>query len=246
MAEHTLKDKLRAATETGSLTLTEQDIAAPSAQPTVTEPVGDVQVPVPEIAKRDILVEGAAGGKPAPMALAPGNSSIGNLAGAESLSAIEMVTLTDADRQAFIEALVTGRRYTRPFSIFGGAISGTIRCRAAQESEAIAAYLASQLRKNAYPTALDYSLALRNILLAAQIETINGTAYMELKSPLLATQDGSTLNPPGWLEQADVFGKMPEAILSGLYGAVYTFERRYWTMIENAANQDFWVPVKSI
>ncbi len=251
MAENVLKEKLRAAQATGDFKLASTDNVAASGGTVapVEEKVGDVVVTVPEIAKQDPLINNATGvtvsGDLSKSADKSAGAAEGNLL-AQTLSALEVVTITDGDRQSFLDALISGERYHRPFSLFGGKVQGILRCRSAQESEAIANWISSNLNAQKYGTAMAYAVDLRNALMAAQVQRLNGTEFVEFNKPLFRTQDGATTTPPGWIVQAERWGLQPEAILGGLYEELRTFERKYWTMIENAANQDFWVPVGSI
>lgn len=249
MAEHALKDKLRAAVESGSVNLSEQDVAAMAVEkPAYAEKSGDVVVPVSPLAKNDELLNGGADAKQAAQlsktADLTAEATGSNLLRSE-LATLETVTVSDEDRAAFLDALITGKRYCRPFELYNGQLRGVLRCRSAEESEAIAAWVSAGIREKRYGTAVDYSLELRNILLAAQVKSIGATEYPTLALPLRRTQAGDKVTPPGWLDQMTQWSTVPEVILGAVYEAIRAFERKYWTMIDNAANQDFWSPVRS-
>lgn len=246
--EHSLKEKLREAAATGTVTITDATIAGKETQPVKVEELqGDVVTPVPPMAKQDPLLDYGDAVKTSSDLSRTAEKSRGldgNIL-KDEMNAVDTVTITNEDRAAFLDVLVTGKRYCRPFSIYGGAIQGTFRCRSAEESEAIASWMAAGIREKRYDTAVDYSLELRNIMLAAHVHTLNATQFPELKAPLRRTQDGTTLVPPGWIEQAKFWTTLPETVLGGVYEEIRLFERKYWTMIENASNQDFWSPVGS-
>lgn len=251
MADHSLKEKLRAAAaEGGSVSLSSSDLAPATSQVRVNyeEKTGDIVVPVGELAKQDNLLNSgadtASSSQLSKTADQTADQTASNLLSGE-LSAMPTVTTTEEDRAAFVDALITGGRYCRPFSLFGGQLTGVLRCRSAEESEAIAGWMAAGIKEKRFEIAMDYSLELRNILLAAQVKQLGGTEFLELRTPLRRTQAGADMIQPGWSDQAKYWSTVPEAIMGAVYEEIRSFERKYWTMIENAANQDFWSPVRS-
>ena len=252
MAESSLKDKLREAQASGSFTLGsgETTTAAEGGQrtPSVDVIQGDLKVEVPPVADSDPLLNNGSGSGAATLikqvATAPAAATTGNIM-APSLSAIETVTITKEDRQRFLDALIAGKRYFAPFSLFGGAVRGMFRCRSAEESEAIAGWLSTVIAQKKYDTSVAYAADIRNALLAAHVEELNGTVYASLQAPLKPIQTGDTRTDVGWNSQAEYWGKQPEAMLTGLYEELRVCERKYWTMVDNAQNQDFWHPAES-
>ncbi len=157
----------------------------------------------------------------------------------------EDVEISQAEKDDFLAALVSGGRYEQKFSVYNGRIRGRLRCRSTDESEAIAAWVNTGIRDNRFATPLDYSIAVRNALLAAQVMELNGTRYTELTEPLYRTSSGDDTTDPGWVAAADAWSKQPEPVVSAVYNELKLFERKYWTMIAHATKQDFWRPVES-
>ena len=83
-------------------------------------------------------------------------------------------------------------------------------------------------------------------MLAAQVDQLSGQGYPELKAPLLAMVEGpDKIVPPGWLDQVAVWESKPEGLMSALYHKLIEFEQQYWTMVDNAGDQNFWNPAES-
>lgn len=245
---HELKDKLRQAQETGTLMLSSGDVKPEQAQLKPAELPKDVEAQVPVIATRDPLINGSEG-KTAGQAVSEAADSTLNpsrhLEEDDGLFTNEKITITMEDKDAFLDALVSGERYCRPFSIYNGRLTGTFRSRSNQESEAMATWMNNGIRDKRYETALDYSMELRSIMLAAQVMELNGAAFDPLAEPLKVTGTKDGMVQPGWLAQALRWRNNNEAIVSAVYDELRRFERRYWTMVTNATNQDFWKPGES-
>lgn len=205
---------------------------------------GDVKAQVPKIADEDNLLNAGKG------EIGSSLSSTADLADddptkPDSLFLTEEVTLTEEERDQFLQALITGQRYEQSFTIYGGAIKGIFRGRATEESEAIAAWLNAGFRAGKYTSMLEYAIAVRNTMLAAQVKELGGTRFTEFKAPLYKTVDGDKVTEPGWLAQADHWSTEPEPVVAALYEALKLFERKYWTMVAHANDQNFWHPVES-
>lgn len=225
------------------------DVSGAGTVPTRSIPVkGDVTVDVPASVDvdKDPLIRGAE--RASIVGKGVSAEAVGNvfdsLFNSDDRAA---VTLTQADRDAFIAALVSGGRYTRPFSLFNGAVYGVLRCRALGESEGIHAWTNLGLRTGRYTTPQDYSGALRDTLLTAQVQSLHGVTFPEMAAPLgpvagTDTKLWTDVTPPAWVPQVDTWRRMPEAIVSALYDELKMFERRYWTMISHATDQNFWNP----
>ena len=107
---------------------------------------GEVSAQVPKIANADPLHQAAtdSAGKliGADAAGSAGDAVAGNtLKSPEDLFTTEEVKLDEIDRETFLDALINGTRYERKFFLYGGKITGRMRCRSTEESEAIAAYM---------------------------------------------------------------------------------------------------------
>lgn len=262
-ASDQLKEKLRAV-ESGmtdqdgkpvkSVTFSSDDFAGAPAPATAEGaeqgPVsGPVKAFVPKAANADVML--ATGGSASKLGNSiaeqgtAASSAGSDIANSESLFTTEEITIEDKDREAFISSLLTGDRFIRQFSLFGGAVSGKLRCRSAKESEAIAAWVNKGIKDGRYASTLEYSVGVRNALLAAQVMELNGVAYAELETPLLATSSKGVVTEPGWLASADAWSDKPEPLVAGVYDELRLFEKMYWTLVAHASDQNFWHPVES-
>ena len=174
----------------------------------------------------------------------------------------EKIDITEADREAFIQAIITGSRYERTFSIFGGKLSGTFRCRSIAESDGIIAWLSHCVNKRAVDARIEYMTMMRNAQLAAQVKSLRGMInedFEELPQPYAPTRTTVTkpdkngkdvttveVKDPGWLAAAEAWGSRPEALVTAVHNELKKFEKRYWTMVMDAPNQNFWSPAASI
>lgn len=210
---------------------------------------GEVKAAVPKAANADAMVATGATASSVTEKMvegAPASSVVGaEIADSGSLFTTEEITIKEEDREAFIAAIISGKRFVRPFSVFGGAVTGKIRCRSSKESEAIAAWINKGLKEGRYASSLEYAVGVRNSLLAAQIMELNGVAYAELESPLMCTASKGVVEDPGWLASADAWSNMPEPVVAAVYDELRLFEKLYWTLVGHAADQNFWHPAES-
>lgn len=156
------------------------------------------------------------------------------------------VEITEEDRNAFLDAVVNGERMTRPFSIFGGKLTGTIRARTAPETRAMVSVIKKWMDSGHVNTKADYDAVHMPAVLTAQIAELNGTEYPCIREPLMYSVDGDGNDiDPGWLPMWKKWYDKPEGIIVGLFEAVKRFEYKYWTMVGRAEDQNFWSPAES-
>jgi hypothetical protein len=147
--------------------------------------------------------------------------------------------------------VVFGRRFTRPFSIFGGKLVGQLRSRTARESHAMMAELRRQYLAGEITGDIDYGDRLRWAALRFQVQEVNGVEYPVPQEPLLAQKEMSadadgtakpTITPPKWVEESiSYFSKNEsEAFVAALYREVNKFEKIYWALVDHANDQAFW------
>ena len=249
MAAETLKEKMRefADGKIGAVSVTGADLAAESAGGDGKQgeggdgksgPVhGTVEADVPQEAKDDVFRK------------AGDTSEIHK--GMAPTYFPDKVDISEADRDAFMQALVTGERYERPFSLFGGKLSGVMRCRKIAESDGIIAWVSHCVNTKKVDARIEYLTLMRNALLAAQVKSLRGLInedFPEMAAPYAPTrtEDGKDVKEPGWLSAADSWGERPEALVTALHNELQRFEQRYWAMVMDANNQNFWNPAASI
>lgn len=161
----------------------------------------------------------------------------------------DKVEITESDKDAFIASLIDNTRYTRSFSIFNGKITGVIQSRTADETRALIHEAQRRVRTSEVLTDADYSAIFRKAVLRFQIKEVNNAAFPEVTYPLLAQYNFTALDgedaikPPAWFAEAEKFwGPKQCGYVTAVYAEVMKFEFKYWTLVENSANQDFWLP----
>jgi hypothetical protein len=254
MSGKSLKDKLKDEMEqTGTASLSSKDMAnftRPEESRKPGEDVkGDVKVDAPK-ATADPMIETGAEGDPGRRIQEKTEKPTMNAHLSAADTDDERVTtqplvITEAEREAFLDALVSGQRLVVSFSLFNDRITGKFRCRTQEESYAIIQQLSRECREKHIENALEYSTRLRNMLLTAQVAELNGEEYALLEEPLLQQVSGAEVTKPGWMKQVDVWGKKDEGLISALYAKLQEFERKYWMMVDNADDQNFWNPEES-
>lgn len=240
----TLKQALSQALDEGQPFVVSSGGGAASEPETKPVPVvGDTKANVPVAADKDVLLN--SGSEVAGKRVTESMKEADPTALAPDGFLDEQVTLTPDERDAFLDAVISGKRYEQPFSIYGGAVSGVFRSRSTLESEGIAAMLNQGIREARFGSTLEYSITIRNSLLAAQVKSLNGTSYTEMEQPYVRTVSGDVTTEPGWLKQQQLWGSMSEPVLAALYEELKLFERKYWTMIAHSRDQNFWHPAES-
>lgn len=248
MSANSLKEKMKdfQAGKAGSVSVSGEDLtAAQSAKKGPTE--GTVQADVPQEAKDDVFTNADATAE-LHKGLSPSYLQ-------------EQVEITQEDRDAFLQCLVTGGRFERSFSIYGGKVTGTFRCRKIEESDGILAWLNHLITTQKIEARIEYMDLMRNALLAAQVKSLRGLInedFEELSTPYAPTRTtvvkkdekgkdvpSVEVKEPGWLAAAKAWGERPEALVSAIHNELQLFERRYWTMVMEASNQSFWNPAAS-
>lgn len=152
----------------------------------------------------------------------------------------EPVKITKEQKDAFCMALITNARYTENFSLFGGKVTAKIRSRTLEETDSIEAYLRYKVSSGVIRTAFDYSNLARKILLTAQVQEFNGVKYDEMARPMSIREDKDGVKLPAWEEQLDIWGRQSNAVAVALTRCLAEFEARYWFMVKNANDTDFW------
>jgi len=248
-----LKEKLKQDLATdGKVAISSEDLGefkTKEAEVNAAREGAAVSTKVSETAKKDPMMAAGADGDPGQAisdtsgSTAPVAEQAGDLT--RGLILPDEIIITNKEREAFLDALVSGDRFKLSFSIFNGRITGVLRSRSQAESHAIIQQLNRESTQGAVMTQLEYATRLRNMLLAAQVEELSGEAYVELASPLLQTVKGDETVKAGWLPQVNVWVDKNEGLVAALYRELQKFERKYWTMVENSDNQNFWNPVES-
>ena len=171
-----------------------------------------------------------------------------NLIGSTEDLAGEMVdvTTTEEERSHFLNTVISGARFTLPFNIFGGRVTGVIRSRTQAETRAIWAQLMREMREGTIQVNADYTVRIRAMLMGAQLESYNEVKIPELPTPLdWIRQPNGEATPPPWLEGIKSWEDLDDGLATAIYEEIVNFERKYWTLVRHADDQDFWQPVTS-
>ena len=159
------------------------------------------------------------------------------------------VEITPEEKEMFLDAIVDDSRFELAFSLFNGKVTGVFRSRTTGESRAILKETHRRWAEFEKMPGSEYSTILKGSMLRAQLKELNGTGYPEMTEPLLAQYDFETDKtvPPKWYNEMETLcNKFSDALITALYGALQTFEDKYWTLIKHAGDQDFWLPEDSI
>lgn len=246
MSAESLKEKMRdfANGSAKSVRITGADLAGESAGPDrrgesagAGGTTGTVEADVPKEAKTDVFTE------------ADATSEMHRDMTPSFID--EKIDISEDDRAAFLQAIVTGGRYEREFSLFGGKLRGVFRCRKVQESDGIIAWLSHLVNAKRLDARIEYMTMMRNAILAAQVKSLRGLVnedFPELVAPYgpARSPDGKEVVEPGWLGVARSWGERPEALVTAIHMELQKFEKRYWAMVMDSGNQNFWNPAPSI
>jgi len=155
----------------------------------------------------------------------------------------DVVSVTEADKEAFLSAAVYDGRLKLPFSVAGGKVKGVLRNRTLQEHIVIQSYLMKLIESKLITTEEEYQHQLRSLILMSQVESINGKSYPEMQDPLDPSEGEA-----GWLKQYQLWLDKDNkglGITRAIFIEVRKFEAKYWAMIQQANNENFWQTAES-
>jgi hypothetical protein len=152
--------------------------------------------------------------------------------------------ITDEDKENFMNCLVDGKPFIRKFSLFGGKLTGVFRSRSTAQSTAIISEVNRRMATEKNMAPMSYAATLRHATLAFQVAELNGVEYPYIDEGLKASYDLETskVSAPTWWKLVDKYASMQEGTEQAIYTSMLEFERVYWTLVKNAANQNFWNP----
>lgn len=156
------------------------------------------------------------------------------------------LNITPEDKEAFITAAIHNKRMTLTYSLMGGRITVRVRSRLVAETRAIIARERWEIENKMVDNRMDHTIRLRSMLMTAQIAEFNGQSYNELEEPLMPQVGAEGAETaPAWVTRIDHWAGQSDAVHAMLWGCIQDFEDKYWRMIEDAQNADFWQPVAS-
>ncbi len=162
-----------------------------------------------------------------------------------------IVVVSDAEKEKFLDSVVTGKRYEEEISLMSGKLNVKFRSRSAIESEAIDAFLRDGVVSGRINNQIVYADTMRFCLLAAGVASLNGETFPTLTDAAegrgnlfkTATKDGS--QPPKWTWLYDKWRDMTEIVVAILIDAYFEYEAKYWRMIEKSRDENFWNAAES-
>jgi hypothetical protein len=239
-----LKDKIKSFESSGKINVSSEDLAEFSPAELEEESrkqEGPVKVVVPKAVNSD------------PLTNTPDNSTeklsdtiartdpiIDITPATESNEDLEEVVITPEDKERFLTSLITNARFELPFELFNGRIYGTFRSRKQKESLAILTQLRSETDRGKVKTLVEHATRTRQFCLTCQLKDLRGTKMPEFSEPMFPTIKDGKETDPEWIKNVEFFDNMDDGLLSALYKQFRIFEKKYWSMIENSEDQNFW------
>lgn len=150
------------------------------------------------------------------------------------------ITVTPAEKLAFVNALVSNSRLVLPYELFGGKIKVSVRSMTFEETRALSEWCIANAPKD---IGGQISGKFRRYLLLAQVDEMNGVKFEPLAKPLFATvgKDGK-MEDPGWIGAASYWDDKPTVVVSAIARCVADFNRKYEFMTLKAEDVNFWNP----
>lgn len=161
----------------------------------------------------------------------------------EEPSAVEV---TRSEKDAFLEAIVTGGRYRWSTTLFGGRVYVGFRARTIAESEAIDSYIRRLVNDKRIVVGTEYADVMRLCLLVADVERLGEDKFPEMGAGDLFAKvgpDGTTM--PEWTRMLDVWRSKPEGLVNAVLPELFKFEAKYAEMVRRGADENFWRAAES-
>ena len=157
-----------------------------------------------------------------------------------------VVSVTEAEKRAFFDSVISGSRYKATVTLFNGGLSISFRSRSAIESEAVDAFIRKRVALGKIQSNQEYADTMRFAVLAAGVEELNGQKFPTLTEAgetnigMFYAETKTGLDEPKWLWLYDKWRAMAESVVAVAVEAYFAFEAKYWLMIRNADNENFW------
>lgn len=155
----------------------------------------------------------------------------------DDLSSVE---ITDDEKQAFIDAVVSGGRYRNTVTIFGGRVVLGLRARTVGESEAIDSYIRRRVSDGTIKVGVEYSDNMRLCLLVSDVERLGDEVFPEMSKPLMAVSTPDGVVEPEWTKMLDVWRSKPEGLVNAILPEIFKFEVKYGEMVKHGSDENFW------
>lgn len=179
------------------------------------------------------------------------------MANSEGALALPVITITAADKAAFMDALIGLAPLELDFTRFTGNLRVRVRSRTYQQSDAIFQEARNYLYVNkVHPHAVQATLwrVIRCGLFFFQVVSLE-TARKSAAYPAYegALQSSSTLKNgvleivlPPWVDLAlKAWGDVPVAVTNAVLNSIVEFDKKYFTMADKVNDENFWNPEDS-
>lgn len=159
----------------------------------------------------------------------------------DSTDGAKTMQLTASDKTGFIDAIVNNTRFTKSYSLFGGHLTLTLRSLTNDEVNALSAWIVKQ---GSNDSAGMLAGRYRKFLVAAQVESYNGTKMPPLEEPLfpMLGSDGKTVDQPGWINRSAYWDGLSVGVFNAIMGCISDFDERYALLCRKAEDSNFWLP----
>ena len=171
---------------------------------------------------------------------------------ADARASTRVVSVTDAEKSAFVDSVVSGGRYFSEERLLGGRLVVRFRSRSAAESEAIDSFLRKRVAMGLVRSNQEYADAMRFCVLAAGVDELNGEKFKTLSEAgggtgvgMFYTESKDGLEEPRWMWLYDLWRGKPESIVAIVIESYFDFEAKYWLMISRSGDENFWSPGES-
>lgn len=157
-----------------------------------------------------------------------------------------VVTVTDREKKEFFDSVISGSRYKASATLFNGGLKVVFRSRSAIESEAIDSFIRKRVALGKIQSNQEYADTMRFAVLAAGVEELNGEKFPTLTEAgetnigMFYSETKTGLDEPKWLWLYDKWRARAESVVAVVVEAYFAFEAKYWLMIGNADNENFW------
>lgn len=167
-----------------------------------------------------------------------GEGPASSLLGDGVASFLPTLTITRAEKEAFLKAVALDDRLELPFSIYGGNVKGVIRNRSLQEHNVLVAFLSGLVASKQVTTEDEYQQQLRALTLAAQIKQLGDKEFPILAAPL-APPEGRA----AWMDAYEFWLRKDGngvGVTRAVFKEVQKFEAKYWSMLQQSESENFW------
>lgn len=160
----------------------------------------------------------------------------------EALSPMDKITITDAEKEVFLKAVLSDNPVRLPIKLYGGKFTLELRSRSSFEQKRVFDILSLDKKEELYdPNDLAMTITRMHYYLGVlMVERINGELFSELKLEV-----GKELKDDAALMRkavADRFEKMGAVKWTSILNALRIFEHKCARLNSEAANEGFWNP----